>query len=297
MSNIRIRVVFLATLLTLCAIAAPQSQRLDEAGLAPLAVARDRARRHGRPHRRRRGRRTRSLDHLRRRRVGRRVEDHQRRHHVDAGVRRPGRGLDRRHRPQRHRTRNSCGSAPASPTTGKAPRSATASTSRSTAAGRGRTWACATRSTSAASIVDPVDPDIVYVAALGHLWGPNAERGVFKTTDGGRTWTNVKFIDEDTGFVDVVDGPAQPARALRRGLPAAAGAVGLQRRWPRQRHLQDRRRRTHVDKAHTGLPTATSGGSAWRSVGRTRASSTPPSSIAPTAAPFDRTTAARRGGR
>jgi photosystem II stability/assembly factor-like uncharacterized protein len=38
-------------------------------------------------------------------------------------------------------------------------------------------------------IIDPVDPDTVYVAALGRLWGPNQERGVFKTTDGGRTWT------------------------------------------------------------------------------------------------------------
>ncbi len=52
-------------------------------------------------------------------------------------------------------------------------------------------------------IVDPSDPDIVYVAALGHLWGPNKERGVFKTIDGGRTWTNVLFINEDTGVVDM----------------------------------------------------------------------------------------------
>jgi photosystem II stability/assembly factor-like uncharacterized protein len=57
-------------------------------------------------------------------------------------------------------------------------------------------------------VVDPVDSEIVYVAALGRLWGPNTERGVFKTTDGGRTWTNVKFIDADTGFVDMVMDPA-----------------------------------------------------------------------------------------
>ena len=96
-------------------------------------------------------------------------------------------------------------------------------------------------------IIDPVDPDIVYVAALGRLWGPNAERGVFKTTDGGRTWTNVKFIDQDTGFVDMVMDPAQPPGALRGRLSAAPGAVGLQRRRRRQRALQDRRRRPHVD--------------------------------------------------
>lgn len=52
-------------------------------------------------------------------------------------------------------------------------------------------------------VIHPTNPDIVYVAALGHLWGPNKERGLFKTTDGGKTWVNTKFIDENTGFVDV----------------------------------------------------------------------------------------------
>jgi photosystem II stability/assembly factor-like uncharacterized protein len=53
-------------------------------------------------------------------------------------------------------------------------------------------------------VIDPKDPNIVYVAVLGHLFGPNKERGVYKTTDGGKTWSNVKFIDEDTGFTDIV---------------------------------------------------------------------------------------------
>ncbi|MBI4471046.1 MAG: hypothetical protein HY646_00150, partial [Acidobacteria bacterium] len=52
-------------------------------------------------------------------------------------------------------------------------------------------------------VIDPKDPNIVYVAALGHLWGPNRERGLYKTTDGGRNWTNVLSINEDTGVVDV----------------------------------------------------------------------------------------------
>jgi photosystem II stability/assembly factor-like uncharacterized protein len=59
-------------------------------------------------------------------------------------------------------------------------------------------------------VVHPKDPDVVYVAAVGHLFGPNKERGLYKTTDGGKTWTNTKFIDEDTGFVDVVMHPADP---------------------------------------------------------------------------------------
>ncbi|MHC4107660.1 MAG: WD40/YVTN/BNR-like repeat-containing protein, partial [Planctomycetota bacterium] len=52
--------------------------------------------------------------------------------------------------------------------------------------------------------VDPRNPDVCYVAALGHLWGPNAERGVYKTTDGGETWAPVLQIDEHTGACDVL---------------------------------------------------------------------------------------------
>ncbi|MFO7769046.1 MAG: hypothetical protein R6W82_08870 [bacterium] len=56
--------------------------------------------------------------------------------------------------------------------------------------------------------VHPADPDIVYTAALGDLWAANPERGVFKTTDGGRSWEKVLYIDEDTGAVDLVMDPA-----------------------------------------------------------------------------------------
>ena len=52
-------------------------------------------------------------------------------------------------------------------------------------------------------VIDPKDPNIVYAAVIGHLFGPNKERGVYKTIDGGKTWTNVKFVDEDTGFTDL----------------------------------------------------------------------------------------------
>jgi len=56
--------------------------------------------------------------------------------------------------------------------------------------------------------VDPTDANVVYVAALGHAWGPNKERGLYKTTDGGRTWTNAKFISDRAGFVDVALDPS-----------------------------------------------------------------------------------------
>jgi photosystem II stability/assembly factor-like uncharacterized protein len=56
-------------------------------------------------------------------------------------------------------------------------------------------------------VIDPKNPDTVYVAAIGHLFGPNPERGVYKTTNGGKTWDLVKFIDNDTGFTDLALDP------------------------------------------------------------------------------------------
>ena len=58
--------------------------------------------------------------------------------------------------------------------------------------------------------VHSTDPNIVYVAALGHLWGPNKDRGVFKTTDGGATWTQALSINEDTGVSDIAIDPQSP---------------------------------------------------------------------------------------
>ena len=59
-------------------------------------------------------------------------------------------------------------------------------------------------------VIHPTNPDEVYVAALGHLWGPNKERGVYKTTDGGKTWTQSLFVNEDTGVVDIAIDPQSP---------------------------------------------------------------------------------------
>ncbi|MBV8372408.1 MAG: glycosyl hydrolase, partial [Candidatus Eremiobacteraeota bacterium] len=52
-------------------------------------------------------------------------------------------------------------------------------------------------------VVDPRNPNIVYAASLGHVFKPNPERGVFKTTDGGRTWRKILFVDDNTGGVDL----------------------------------------------------------------------------------------------
>ena len=52
-------------------------------------------------------------------------------------------------------------------------------------------------------LVDATDPDVALVAALGNLWAPSPDRGLFRTTDGGRTWTKVLFVDTLTGVVDM----------------------------------------------------------------------------------------------
>jgi photosystem II stability/assembly factor-like uncharacterized protein len=59
-------------------------------------------------------------------------------------------------------------------------------------------------------IIHPTNPDIVYVAALGHLWGPNPERGVFKTSDGGKTWAKILFVNDTTGVADLEMDPSNP---------------------------------------------------------------------------------------
>ncbi|MDA1080403.1 MAG: hypothetical protein O2973_01810 [Gemmatimonadetes bacterium] len=59
-------------------------------------------------------------------------------------------------------------------------------------------------------VVHPTNPDIVWVAANGHLFGSNPERGVFKTTNGGRTWQHVLAVDENTGATDIVIHPTNP---------------------------------------------------------------------------------------
>jgi photosystem II stability/assembly factor-like uncharacterized protein len=57
-------------------------------------------------------------------------------------------------------------------------------------------------------IINPGDPNIVYVAAMGHLWGPNTWRGIYKTIDGGKTWRKVLYVNEDTGFADLAMDPS-----------------------------------------------------------------------------------------
>jgi hypothetical protein len=59
-------------------------------------------------------------------------------------------------------------------------------------------------------VVDPRNKDVVYVAALGHTWGSNKERGLYKSTNGGQSWDLVKFVSDKAGFVDVQLDPSNP---------------------------------------------------------------------------------------
>ncbi|MDQ5872454.1 MAG: glycosyl hydrolase, partial [Acidobacteriota bacterium] len=65
--------------------------------------------------------------------------------------------------------------------------------------------------------VHPKNPDLVYVAALGHVWGRNAERGIFRSKDGGATWEKVLFVSDKTGASDLVMDPTNP-RILYAGF-------------------------------------------------------------------------------
>jgi photosystem II stability/assembly factor-like uncharacterized protein len=60
-------------------------------------------------------------------------------------------------------------------------------------------------------LVDPANPDVVYVAALGHLFAPNADRGIFKSTDGGQTWKKILYVDDETGGISLAMDPSNPS--------------------------------------------------------------------------------------
>ncbi len=82
-------------------------------------------------------------------------------------------------------------------------------------------------------VLHPDNPDVVYVAAMGHLWGPNDERGLYMSEDGGATWTRTLQFDENTGVVDVAIDPVEPDvlyaasyQRRRRGFGFNGGGPG-----------------------------------------------------------------------
>jgi photosystem II stability/assembly factor-like uncharacterized protein len=100
-------------------------------------------------------------------------------------------------------------------------------------------------------LVDARNPDVVLVAALGHAYGPNPERGVFRSTDGGRTWTKVLYKDPDTGAIDLAADPADP-RVVYAALYQA-------RRTPWEQYPPD-------EGPGSGLYKSADGGATWTPV-------------------------------
>ena len=180
----------------------------------------------------------------------RRLEDDRRGAHVGADLRRSAHRLDRLDRGRAVGSRTSSTPAAARACTGPTSRRATASTSPRTPGGRGRGSASTTRSRFRASTSIRAIPNRLFVAALGHPYGPNEERGIFRSTDGGSTFQKVLYKDENTGGNDVDIDPVNPERRLRHAVGGAAGPVGERGVGGHgRRHLQVHRRRHDVEAA------------------------------------------------
>jgi photosystem II stability/assembly factor-like uncharacterized protein len=98
-------------------------------------------------------------------------------------------------------------------------------------------------------LIDPTNSDTVYICATGHLWNPNQQRGVFKTTDDGKSWEKILYVDEDTGCGGLAMDPQEP-NILYAGMWQF-------RRWP------------HFFKSGgpgSGLYKTTDGGKNWRKI-------------------------------
>lgn len=119
----------------------------------------------------------------------------------------------------------------------------------------GKTWkhmGLYDTNTIARIVIHPKNPDIVYVAASGHEWTTNPERGVFKTTDGGKTWAKILYIDEETGAIDLVMDPKE-----NDTLYAAT--------WQRTRKKWNDPRNTSLSKG-SGIHKTTDGGKTWKPI-------------------------------
>src|SRR5262249_42574245 len=99
-------------------------------------------------------------------------------------------------------------------------------------------------------VIHPANADVVYIAAMGHLWSANEERGVFKSTDGGATWKKVLYINDRTGVVDLVIDRSHPNTLY------AATYECIRHPW----RLED-------GGAASGIYKTTDGGANWKRLG------------------------------
>jgi photosystem II stability/assembly factor-like uncharacterized protein len=121
----------------------------------------------------------------------------------------------------------------------------------------GKTWShmgLAATQTISRIVIHPLDPECVYVAASGHEWTDNPERGVYKTTDGGKSWNQVLFVDEKTGGIDLVMDPGNV-----NCLYAAT--------WQRKRKKWNDPR-NEADSHGSGIYKTVDGGKNWTAINR-----------------------------
>jgi photosystem II stability/assembly factor-like uncharacterized protein len=119
----------------------------------------------------------------------------------------------------------------------------------------GKTWThmgLADTNTIARIVVHPENPDIVYVAASGHEWTDNTERGVYKTTDGGKTWNKIFYVSERTGAIDLVMDPSNS------GTLYAAMWQRIRLHWNDPRNL--------AGYGESGIFKSTDGGTTWNPI-------------------------------
>ncbi|ADB37618.1 WD40/YVTN/BNR-like repeat-containing protein [Spirosoma linguale] len=111
-------------------------------------------------------------------------------------------------------------------------------------------------------IIDPTNPDVVYVAALGHAFGPNEERGIFRTQDGGKSWKKVLYKNPNVGAIDLTIDPANPKtlyastfefRRFPWGVRSAGPGAGI------HKSMDGGDTWTDITR-NTGLPTGTNRG-------------------------------------
>ena len=96
-------------------------------------------------------------------------------------------------------------------------------------------------------VISPADPNTVYVAAAGSLWGPSKERGVYKTTDGGKSWSQVLFVNDDTGVNDIAMDPESPGTLIAAAYQRRRTVFGF-----------------NGGGAGSGLYKTTDGGASWK---------------------------------
>ncbi len=179
-------------------------------------------------------------------RVRRDPQDHRRRRDVGSGSSTNNRCIRSATSRWRRQTRASCGRAPAKRASAVTSRSAKASTSPPTPDARGRAWAWRRPAGIGKVIVHPKNPDVVLACALGHAYGPQQERGVYRTVDGGKNWERVLFVDENTGCSELDMDPTNP-----RKLFAGMWHVDI-KTWARE-----------SGGPGSGLFTSNDGGSTW----------------------------------